>query len=73
MNCPRCESDNIKPVSKTIKTNSGLSVSKGILGGLLLGPLGAIGGALLGNEKQSSKTYYHCMECGKEWKRGFFG
>jgi len=72
MKCPDCGSGNVQPVSKTTSSRGGLSLSKGIIGGLLLGPLGAVGGALMGNKKSSSETYYHCMECGNEWKRGWF-
>lgn len=73
MSCPSCGSDNIHTITKKIESRSRISVSKGLIGGLLLGPLGAAGGALIGNKKEESETKNHCRDCGKKWKPGFFG
>jgi len=35
---------------------------------LLLGKIGAIGGALLGSDKPEYEKYYRCRDCGHEWK-----
>ena len=55
--CPMCgESVNWKKVDQQ---NKGFSVGKAAIGGILLGPIGLIGGAL------GKKTvFYYCGKCG---------
>lgn len=43
--CPSCGSLNFEAVASSKKS---LSVGKAAVGGVLLGPLGAVGGAMLG-------------------------
>lgn len=57
ISCPRCGSSQI-----TTK-NKGFGLGKAIVGGLLLGPVGLLGGAI-----GSNKTLVVCLKCGKEWK-----
>lgn len=61
--CPRCGE-----IWGKDKENSGAgnTLGKAVVGGLLLGPLGAIGGAAFGNKT----TVYICRKCGfrKEYK-----
>ena len=55
--CPVCgESINWKKVDQQ---NKGFSVGKAAVGGILLGPVGLIGGAL-----GKKKVYYYCGKCG---------
>ena len=55
--CPMCgESINWKKVDQQ---NKGFSVGKAAVGGILLGPVGLIGGAL-----GKKKVYYYCGKCG---------
>lgn len=57
--CPMCGESNVwKQVDKTKK---GFSVGKAAVGGLLLGPVGLLGGAL-----GKSKVCYCCGKCGFE-------
>lgn len=56
LKCPKCKSTNVEEVSQTKK----VSIGKGLVGGLVLGPLGAAAGALNGKKKHS----FHCKECG---------
>ena len=60
--CPECKSLNFEVVASSKKA---LSLSKGIVGGVLLGPLGAAGGAILGNK---GKTTFVCHDCGNTWQ-----
>jgi len=62
MKCPKCRSTNIQVMGNTKKT---LSLGKGIAGGLIFGPAGAAGGAILGKK---GKYEVFCMDCGKRWK-----
>ena len=57
--CPRltCRSLNVVPVT----TDRKISLSKGIVGGMIMGPLGAATGALSGKR---GKTVFRCMNCG---------
>lgn len=61
--CPHC--GEIWGMAKE-NTGAGNTLGKAIIGGLLLGPIGAIGGAAFGNKT----TVYICNKCGfkKEYK-----
>ena len=59
--CPECKSHNIQSTSK----DQGLSVSKGCLGGALLGPIGLLCSAC-GKSKQVSEDK-KCLDCGKKF------
>jgi len=68
MKCPRCGSKNLEELSRIVNKHSGISIPKGIAGGLLFGKIGAVGGALLGSDKPVYEKYYQCHDCGNEWK-----
>ena len=68
MKCPRCGNNDFDELSRIVNKHSGISIPKGITGGLLFGKIGAIGGALLGSDKPVYEKYYHCRDCGHEWK-----
>ena len=55
--CPRCRSTQITANKK------GFGVGKGIAGGILLGPVGLLGGFL-----GSGKVKITCLKCGYTWK-----
>ena len=57
--CPKCGSTQI-----TAKTK-GFGLGKAAVGGLLLGPVGLLGG-LIG----SKKIKVICLNCGNEWTPG---
>ena len=57
--CPKCESTQLTANKK------GYGMGKAATGGLLLGPVGLLGG-LFG----SSKVKITCLKCGYEWKPG---
>lgn len=53
--CPMCNSY----WGKVDSTHKGFSVGKAAVGGLLLGPVGLVGGAL-----GKKKSTYYCRKCG---------
>lgn len=55
--CPKCESMNIAPSQK------GFGLGKAAVGGLLLGPVGLLGG-MIGRKKVEMV----CQACGNKWK-----
>ena len=55
--CPKCGSTSIST------TNKKLSITRGLVGGALLGPIGAGVGAVT-----SKKVINVCMNCGYKWK-----
>lgn len=57
VSCPKCGSTSITT------SNKKLSLTRGVVGGALLGPLGAGVGAVT-----SKKVYCVCMNCGHKWK-----
>ncbi|MBZ4664472.1 MAG: hypothetical protein JG776_2190 [Caloramator sp.] len=59
LKCPRCGSTQIAA------GNKGFGLGKAAAGGLLLGPVGLLGG-LIG----SRKVIITCLMCGKKWEAG---
>ena len=61
--CPHitCRSLNVVPVT----TDRKLSIGKGIIGHMLLGPVGAAAGALSGKR---GKTVFRCNDCGRTFE-----
>lgn len=57
MRCPACGS--VAGWRKVDTGNKGFSVGKAAVGGVLLGPVGLVGGAL-GKKKDT----YYCTDCG---------
>ena len=57
--CPMCGS--LEQWKKVDTEKKGFSVGKAAIGGILLGPVGLIGGAL-----GKTKVYYCCGKCGFE-------
>lgn len=56
LTCPKCKSANIEEVGQKKK----VSITKGLIGGAVLGPLGMAAGALNGKKKHA----FHCQDCG---------
>ena len=63
--CPKCSSLNFEAVASSKKS---LSLGKGLVGGVLLGPVGAVGGAIMGKK---GKTTFVCHNCGNTWEVKF--
>jgi tellurium resistance protein TerD len=57
--CPKCGSTQITAGDK------GFGLGKAAVGGILLGPVGLLGGML-----GSKKVMITCLKCGKKWKAG---
>ena len=58
MRCKSCGSENVGIETPTTTT---YSYSKGLIGTLLLGPVGAVAGI---NGKKKTTLYYCCKDCG---------
>ncbi|MBC7340886.1 MAG: hypothetical protein H5U02_00270 [Clostridia bacterium] len=59
LKCPRCGSSQLHAGDK------GFSLGKAVAGGVLIGPIGLLGG-LIG----SKKTMITCLKCGYRWQAG---
>ena len=61
--CPHitCRSLNVVPIT----TDRKMSIGKGIVGGVILGPVGAAAGALSGKR---GKTVFRCADCGRTFE-----
>ena len=68
MECPRCGNNGYEELSRIITRHKNISISKGIVGGLLFGKVGAIVGTLIGSDIPEYEKYLKCRRCGHEWK-----
>ncbi len=59
LTCPSCGSDQLTANKK------GFSLKRAAAGGVLLGPVGLLGGLIGGR-----KIVITCLNCGHEWKPG---
>ncbi len=59
--CPECGSVNCVLLGQDRKK---ISVTKGVIGAALLGPVG-LAGALIGNKK--GKYQFYCQDCGQRF------
>jgi tellurium resistance protein TerD len=57
--CPKCTSTQITA------GNKGFGLGKAVVGGLVLGPLGLLGGFM-----GSKKVMVTCLKCGNKWEAG---
>lgn len=57
--CPKCGSNQITSTTK------GFGLGKAALGGLMLGPVGLLGGVI-----GSKKVKLVCLNCGHSWNAG---
>jgi len=57
--CPKCNSNQITA------NNKGFGLGKAAIGGLLLGPVGLLGGVI-----GSKKIMINCLKCGHRWEPG---
>ena len=57
--CPKCGSTQLTANKK------GFRLGKAAVGGLLLGPVGLLGGVV-----ESGKVLITCLKCGHQWKPG---
>lgn len=60
--CPACGAIDFEAVASSKKS---LSLGKAVAGGLILGPIGAAGGAIMGKK---GKTTFACRQCGNTWQ-----
>ncbi|WP_394897594.1 hypothetical protein [Clostridium butyricum] len=61
-NCPKCHSTSIEYVEHRKQ----LSVGRGVVGGVLLGPAGAVLGGLTSKKYKGNMK---CLNCGHAWKK----
>lgn len=61
MKCPKCGSTEFTVLGST---KNSLSLGKAVVGGVLLGPVGAAGGAIMGKK---GKYDLVCNKCGHRW------
>ena len=59
--CPKCKGTSIQYAER----RKNLSVGRGVVGGVLLGPLGAGIGAVT---SKKYKGFVKCLNCGHKWK-----
>lgn len=57
--CPKCGCDDFLYWAKVSTQKKGFSVGKAAVGGILLGPVGLVGGAL-----GKKKSTWNCAKCG---------
>lgn len=70
--CPKCKSKNLQAIVETNTQGNGrgYGAGKGLIGYLLLGPLGLLCGACGSKAKitTTNKTFFICMDCGNKFR-----
>jgi len=67
--CPRCYSIEFEVVDTKKKFSLGKALVGNTVGGLALGPAGAIAGTFQGVNGKNGKTKFICLHCGKVWEQ----
>lgn len=67
--CPRCYSIEFQALGTKKKFSLGKALVGNTIGGILLGPAGAIAGTFEGVHGKDGKTTFVCNHCGKVWKQ----
>lgn len=69
MQCPKCGSSNLHPITEVTSETKGFSAGKGCLGWLCIGPFGWLCGLCgMGKGKTRSSSYWVCKNCGNKFK-----
>lgn len=67
--CPNCWSIEFEVIDTKKKFSLGKAFVGNTVGGLVLGPAGAIAGTFQGVNGKSGKTKFVCLHCGKIWEQ----
>ena len=67
MKCPKCGNNYCKIIGKAHTTGTDYSISKGLLGELLLGSVGFLCG-FSNNRHTEAEVYWVCKRCGYKFK-----
>ncbi len=68
--CPRMGCDGIGiPVDTKKKFSFGKAAVGNVVGGALLGPVGAVAGTMTGVKGKNGKTTFVCSKCGKVFEK----
>lgn len=68
LSCPKCNSNDILPVSQIKGKTQGFGLGKAAVGGLVLGPIGLAAGAIgMGKGKTKSEVVWVCKNCGNQF------
>jgi predicted lipid-binding transport protein (Tim44 family) len=66
LRCPKCGGSNL--VAEKRGFNAVKGVAGGLVGGLLLGPLGALGGGALAGTASQNEIYLTCLACKRQFR-----
>lgn len=67
--CPKCGSIEYQIVGTKKKFSVGKALVGNVLGGVVLGPVGALAGTFSGVHGKDGKTKFVCNKCGKIWEQ----
>lgn len=68
MQCPNCGNNNLQIITETSSSGKDFSVSKGLCGAILMGPIGILCGACGKGKTIKTTTYWVCPSCGYKFK-----
>jgi DNA-directed RNA polymerase subunit RPC12/RpoP len=69
LRCPSCGSTNFQPITETYGETKGYDCCNGLIGYLLLGPVGWLCGACgMGKGKTTTTTCFICKDCGTKFR-----
>jgi hypothetical protein len=68
MKCRKCKSENCQIIQEVNTSHGDYNTKKGVIGYLLLGPLGLLFGRCGRGKQTKTISFWLCHNCGRKWK-----
>jgi len=69
MTCPKCGSENCSVITDTTTYSKGYDLCNGLIGSIIMGPIGMLCGLCGMGQNTVSTDYWVCNFCGYKWEK----